>query len=411
MARGAGFPEADQFVNEGMLSHLRVLDCSFGIAGPYGTRLMAGFGADTIKIEPPRTGDPQRHRGPFHRGQPGLERSLSFHWLNGGKRGVTLDLSHSRAPELVRSLIATADILVESFEPGALERWGFGIDALHAINPGLILISISDFGQTGPRRHWKATEIVHYAMSGAMSLTGDRDRPPLNSGPAITHYTAGLHAYLAALLAYQRRQRDGIGEWVDVSIQESALENVEIKLAEALLANHDAIRNGDSHALVPWECYPTADGAAAIIAGPLRNWSQGASALGDPEMLEPPFTTITGRIAHRQEVHARVRAALAGKSKREIYHRGQEAGLAFGYLASLAEALQSPQHEQRGFFQLTATHPEVGQLVSMAAPFQSAWHRWHLGRAPQLGEHNAAVYGALGHSPATLSELEDIGAL
>lgn len=394
-----------------MLSHLRVLDCSFGIAGPYCTRLLAGFGADTIKIEPPKTGDLQRHRPPFHRGQPGLERSLSFHWLNGGKRSITLDLKHAQALELLRPLIVSADILVESFEPGVLERWGLGSSTLHEINPGLILVSISDFGQTGPRRHWKATEIVHYAMSGGMSLTGDRDQPPLNSGPAITHYTAGLHAYLSALLAYQRRHRDGIGECVDISIHESALENVEIKLAEALLSNHDAVRNGDSHALVPWECYPTADGSAAIIAGPLRNWQQGASALSDPVMLEPPFTTITGRIAHRQEVHARVRAALAGQSKREIYHGGQAAGLAFGYLASLAEALESPQHEHRRFFQLTDPHPDVGQLLTMAAPFHPQGIAWRIGRAPRLGEHNDQLYGAMGYNSEAISHLEQVGAI
>lgn len=398
-------------MNKGKLSHLRVLDCSFGIPGPYCTRLFSGFGADTIKIEAPITGDQQRHRGPFYEGVPGLERSLSFHWLNGGKRSITLDLKHPLALGLLRPLVSEADILVESFEPGALEAWGLGISALHAINPDLILVSISNFGQTGPRRHWKATEIVHYAMSGGMSLTGDRDQPPLNSGPAITHYTAGLHAYLSALLAYQRRQRDGVGEWVDVSIQESALENVEIKLAEALLANQNAIRNGDSHPLVPWECYPTADGSAAIIGGPLRNWQPGASALGDPELLEPPFTTIVGRIAHRQEVHERIQEALAKQSKRDVYHHGQAAGLAFGYLASLAEALRSPQHKHRRFLQLTDPHPEVGQLTSMTAPFHPHDSTWQLGRAPKLGEHNEQIYGAMGHSTEALIEWENAGAI
>ncbi|QPN62161.1 CaiB/BaiF CoA-transferase family protein [Synechococcus sp. CBW1004] len=396
-------------MSEGPLSHLRILDCSTGIAGPYCTRLFAGFGALTLKIEPPCSGDPQRQRGPFYHNQPGLERSLSFHWLNAGKRSITLDLEHPQAPELLHALVADVDILVESFLPGTLQRLGFDYKSLASINPRLILVSISDFGQSGPRRHWKATDIVHYAMSGAMSLTGDPDRPPLNSGPAIAAYTAGLHAYLAALLALQRRHEDGIGDWVDVSIQESSLENVEIKLAEALLAAHQAQRNADNHAMTPWQCYPTADGIAAIIGGPLRNWAGAAEAFDDQALVEPPFDTIVGRNTNREKVHDRVRAALKSRTKREIYHRGQAAGLAFGYLASLAEVLEWPQHIARRFLQPTDPHPVVGSLLSMTAPFHPSTTSWRTGRAPLLGEHNEAIYAELGYSREALVSLADSG--
>jgi hypothetical protein len=331
--------------------------------------------------------------------------------LNCGKRGITLNLEHPEARSLFHSFILNTDILVESYLPGTLERLGFGYRALAEINPRLIVVSISNFGQSGPRQHWKATDIVHYAMGGAMSLTGDSDQPPLNSGPAIAEYTAGLHAYLSALLAVQRRHVDGIGEWVDVSIQESGLENVEIKLAEALLSGLDPQRNGDSHPLIPWECYPTADGIAAIIGGPLRNWQHAASAFGNQSLVDPPFHTIIGRNAQREEVHQRVRAAVQSQTKHEIYHRGQAAGLAFGYLANLVEVLQWPQHIARHFFQPTEPHPVVGSLHAMTAPFHSAVRSWTIGRAPLLGEHNEIAYAEIGHSSKAVSDLMTAGIL
>lgn len=393
-------------MTESFFSHLRVLDCSTGVAGPYCGQLLAGFGATTWKLERPVSGDPQRQRGPFFQKVAGLERSLSFQWLNACKRGLTLDIENPQASPLFLDLIASADILIESFTPGFLESLGFGFQVLNEINPRLIQVSITPFGQTGPRKHWKATEIVHYAMSGGMSLTGDADRPPLNSGPAISSYTAGLHAYLGALVALQRRHKDGIGEWVDVSIQESALENVEVKLVEALIANNDSRRNGDSHPLIPWECYPTSDGIATIIGGPLRNWHNAAEVLGEPILNKPPLHSIAGRIHSRQFVHERVEAALADKYKRDIYHQGQQSGLAFGYLASLEEAMEWDQHQSRQFFQMTEPHPVMGRMTTISAPFHSKTSAWRVGRAPLLGEHNGEAYRELGYSRDAIKAIE-----
>lgn len=376
----------------GLLSHLSVLDFTHYVAGPYCTRLMAGFGAEVIKVERVATGDFQRHQVPFYQNQPGLERSLLFHWLNEGKQSITLDLKHAKAKEILTPLIEQADILIENFSPGVMARLGLGYDELKQINPRLVVVSISNFGQTGPRRNWKASEISLYAMSGGMSLTGDSDRPPLNSGPLITQYTAGMHAYLAALLAYYRCQRENRGEWVDLSIQESALENVEIKLAAALQLNQTASRNGDRHILVPWECRPAQDGYAAVVGGPMRQWQAGAAMFQDPALLEPPLNTISGRIDQRSALYDRIGAYLASQPKKEIYHQGQAGGLAFGYLATLAEVFESPQHKARQFFQPTPNHPEVGSLKTCNAPFRSADQEWQTGRAPLLGEHNSSIY-------------------
>jgi crotonobetainyl-CoA:carnitine CoA-transferase CaiB-like acyl-CoA transferase len=397
-------------MSAGILSHLKVLDFTHFRAGPYCTRLLAGYGATVIKVERVGTGDPLRQQGPFVENQPGLERSIPFHWFNGNKQSITLNLKHPAALDFLRPLIETVDVLVENFMPGVMDRLGLSYDALRQINPRIVVASISNFGQTGPYRDYRAEEIVLYAMSGGMSLTGDRDHPPLASMPPIAQCTAGMHAYIGILMALHRC--DSEGEHVDVSIQESALENVEVKLAEALQLGKVAKRNGDRHVLVPWECYPAADGYAAIIGGPMRRWKQAALMFEDADLLAPPMDHVIGRIQNREATEAKLKPWISSHSKMEIYHKGQEKGLAFGYLASLAEAFQSRQHEARQFFQETDPHPEVGTLKACGAPFHPSKSQWQMGRAPLLGEHNELVYGnGLHHSTKQLDQLKQEGLL
>lgn len=394
-------------MSAGILSHLKVLDLSHYVAGPYCTRLLAGYGAEVIKVERVGTGDRLRQHKPFVEGKSGLERSIPFHWLNGGKQSITLNLKDSQALDMLSPLIKAADILVENFSPGVMARLGLNYEAIKQINPRIVMASISNFGQSGPYRDYRAEEIVLYAMSGGMSLTGDRDKPPLNSGTLITQYTAGMHAYIGILMAVHRRGIEGDGEYVDVSIQESALENVEVKLAEALQLNKVAKRNNDKHILVPWECYPARDGYAAVIGGPIRKWNKGAEIFEDASLLESPFDHVFGRIKNRQDVEAKLKPWVAQHKKEEVYHKGQQHGLAFGYLATLAEVFQSRQHEARDFFKATDSHPEVGLLKACSAPFRPLNSQWQMGRAPLLGEHNQLVYGDhLGYSPSKLKQLQ-----
>ncbi len=396
----------------GMLSHLKVLDLSHYVAGPYCTRLLAGYGAEVIKLERVATGDRLRQQGPFVEDKPGLERSIPFHWLNGGKQSITLNLKHSQALDLLSPLIAAADILVESFSPGVMERLGLSYESIQRINPRIVMTSISNFGQDGPYRDYRAEEIVLYAMSGGMSLTGDREKPPLNSGTLITQYTAAMHAYIGTLMALHRRGTDGDGEHVDVSIQESALENVEVKLAEALQLGKVAKRNNDRHVLVPWECYPARDGYVAMIGGPMRKWKQGAAMFEDSSLREPPFDHVFGRIRNRETFEARLKPWIAQRNKEEIYHEAQQRGLAFGYLATLAEVSQSSQHQARDFFQATDSHPEVSSLKACSAPFRPLNSQWQMGRAPLLGEHNPLVYSdRLGYPPSKLKQLQQEGVI
>lgn len=394
------------------LSGLKVLDFTHERAGPYCTRLLAGFGAQVLKIERPGTGDLLRHVAPFVNNKPGMERGLAFHWLNAGKQSLTLDLKSEQGADIARRLVAAADVVVESFSPGTMSRLGLDPAQMLAINPALVVTSISNFGQTGPYRDFRADETVLYAMSGGMIATGDPDRPPLDSGPAIALYTGGLHAYIGTLMALHRTSVTGRGEHVDVSLQESNIENVELQLAVFLRNGKVARRNGDEHPFVPWRCYPCKDGYAAVIGGPMRHWHKVAGLLDEPQLADAELAHVNGRVAQAKRVEDLMEPWLMANTGKEIYHKGQAVGLAFGYLASMADALESPQHAAREFLRESEEHPEVGRLTMCAAPFRIEGTHWIMGRAPLLGEHTeAALHDWLGIDAVAVATLRNQGAV
>ena len=392
------------------LKNLIVVDLSQNRAGPYCTRLFSGFGARVIKVEDPATGDPLRNCGPFFADQPGIERGIPFHWLNCGKESITLNLKTQRGAAILSDLLRRADVLVESFAPGDLALLGLPRDKLTEINRRLIVTSISQFGQDGPYADYAADEAVMYAMSGGMASTGESDRPPLLAGPAIAQYTAGLQAYIATLMAIFRRGADGSGEAIDLSVFESALENVEIHLAEFAYDGKIARRNGDEHLLVPWRCYPCRDGQSAVIGGPVRHWERAAELFEEPRLATPELAHMADRMVHRREVESLFRPWLMRHNKKDIYHQAQAVGLAFGYLATLAEVLDSPQHSARDFFQESEPHPEVGPLRMCGAPFRVGSDSWRIGRAPCLGEQTRQVLSEfLGYQIDEIQHLTEQG--
>lgn len=393
---------------EGALAGLRVLDLTHYLAGPYATKLMAGFGAEVIKVERPTTGDRARGFGPFVKHEPNPETSIPFLFLNTGKQSITLNLKSEVGKDIFKRLARDADVVVENFSPRVMPSLGLDYDALRAVNPRLVMTSISNFGQTGPYRDFAADEIVEYALSGLMYLTGDPARAPLCAGPAVTQSTAGLCAYIATLMALFQRNLTGEGRRVDVSIHEAALDNIEIALAEHLQAGAIAKRRNDEHPLVPWQLYPCQDGYAAVIGGPIRHWLPGAELFEAPELLER-YPHMGDRITHRREVEMLIRPWISRHAKKAIYHAGQARRLAFGYLATLADVFESPQHAAREFF-VEIDHPVAGAHPYAGAPFRSPETSWRSARAPLLGEHNEKVYaGLLGCAPGELRRLEAEG--
>jgi crotonobetainyl-CoA:carnitine CoA-transferase CaiB-like acyl-CoA transferase len=378
-------------MSEYALEHLRVIELTEDRAGSYCGKLLAGFGAEVIKVE--HTRSRLRTLGPFFENRPGPERSIPQLWLDTGKKSVTLDCW--TAPEdraTLRQLLGQADLFVT--DRLLLRHLGLDYDSVRSLNARLIMVAISNFGLTGPYCNYFAEEITAQAMSGLMYVTGDPARAPLAARPAVASYTAGMHAYIGALIALFQRETTGEGQLVDVSIQESAPENIELLLAARLHGGPIAKRNNDNHIAVPWQLHPCRDGQVAVVGGPVRHWLPAVDLFEEPRLSEERFRHMSGRMKHREEVWSLLAPWLMRHDKKEIYHAGQKRRLAFGYVAGLAEVLASEQLNNRGFF-VGIDHPVVGKHKYCDAPFRSAAMPWRSARAPLLGEHSGDLAAVL----------------
>ncbi|MDB5987568.1 MAG: CoA transferase [Nevskia sp.] len=344
------------------IANLRVLELSGSVAGAYCTKLFAGLGAQVDRLPQPGATDfpltPEDHL-----------------WFNAGKRDLAIAAGDPDTRQILERLIAASDIVVDDWGLGALA--GFGLDpaTLQARWPQLVYCQITPFGAHGPYRDFQADDITLYAMAGLMHSTGDGARAPLNAQPKVARVTAGLNAYVGCMIALLRTARDGIGESIDLSVQESAIENYETAMADCLHLGKIARRNNDNHGLVPWRTYPTADGTLALIGGPVRNWLKAAQWVGEPRLLSPEFAHMRERIAKRAEFEALLKPWLLTQNKRELFERGQQAGLAWGYIATLPEALDDVQLQSRKFFvEAKLADGRVGRMPG--APFRGAAVSW-----------------------------------
>ena len=395
-----GAPEA------GPLSGVRVLDLAQGIAGPYAAKWLGSLGADVIKVEPP-SGDPARLAGPFPGDESDPEASGLYLYLNTSKRGITLDLDTGEGRGLLGELAAAADIVIESFAPGHLADRGLGYEALRERNPGLVLVSITPFGQSGPYAGMPADEITLYALSGHMWLTGDPYRPPLKNGGSQPSYQAGLNALAAAIIAYYGSLVGGEGTHVDLSAQETLAGMLELYGPFASQAGIDPKRRGNTVSAI-YGTYQCADGYAGVYCLP-RNYENMARAVGIPELLEPPFTDADERLRSNDVLEALLSGWFFQHSGREIFELGKSHRFPAGYVADVEDLLESEQLRERRFF-VEDDHPRAGAIRFPAHLWLSSEHEWSTGRAPTLGQHTEEVLDELGVSAGRRGELRAAGA-
>ena len=386
----------------GLLEGVRVLDLTHSIAGPYCTRLMAGLGADVVKAERLPAGDPIRRLGPFasrpnvfrdYGADEPVEDSAWHLYLNAGKRSVGLGLKTEEGRQVALDLASKADILVENFAPGTMDRLGLGFADLRRSNPALVITSISNFGQTGPYRDWRAAEATLYAMGGLMNITGEPDQEPLKEGAPLAQLGAGQNAFAATMAALMLAEETGEGQEIDVSIAEYATNILENALMQYSYSGQEYTRVGNrGYGRAAWGIYPCQDGHVGIIAGPDHRWPEVARIMEREELADPKYGSRRGRQEFADEVDALMLPWLIEHDKVGIFKAGQESGLGFSFVATMKDILEMEQLVSRGYF-VNIEHPAAGSLTYPGAPItcEPDAEAWVFRRAPLFAEHTGPV--------------------
>ena len=394
------------------LSDVQVLDLGDSIACTYCARLLADYGADVIKIEPPIHGDPTRRIGPFPDDLPDPEAGGLFIHLNGNKRSVTLDITTPAGGRILKDLVERCDILVEGFHPGYLSTLGLAYETLSEVNSGLVHTSITPFGQTGPYRGYKATDVGALAMSGRMYAHGLPDEMPLAYAPDVIWYQVGTTAAVASMGALFASRLHGIGQQVDVSAMEALVGNVDNRL---LFYEYTGVKTSRQRwpGGVPQGAYPCRDGYVVFGVGYDRYFRRLCEAMGRPDICEDPrWATSQARAENSEEFEAILIGWLMEHTKREVFQVCQAHRVMCAPLLSFEELFHDPQLVAREYF-VETVHSKVRRLVETGAPFKMTESPWRVHRpAPLIGEHNSQVYrDELGYSQKDLVRLRANGVI
>jgi formyl-CoA transferase len=399
----SSLPQAE--AAEGPLTGVRIVETGQLLAGPFCGQLLGDLGAEVIKIEPPGSGDPMRQWG---REKPHGQ-SLWWPVVARNKKSVTVNLRTGEGQDLVRRLAATADVLVENFRPGTLERWGLGYDRLSADNPRLILTRVTGFGQSGPYAPRAGYGSIGEAMGGLRYVTGEPDRAPSRAGISIGDSLAATFACIGTLAALHERERSGRGQVVDSAIYEAVLAMMESLVPEWQVAGYQRERTGAILPnIAPSNLYPTADGQTVLIAANQDTvFARLAAAMGEPELArDERYVTHGARGAHQQELDDHIAAWTAKQDADDLLQILDENGVPAGRTYRAQDMLRDPHMAARG--SLVRVHdPRFGELAMQnVAPRLSRTPggvRW---TGPELGEHTHQVLGGLlGLSPPEIDEL------
>jgi len=388
------------------LQGIRVLDLSRYVAGAYCAKLLAAFGAEVIKVEPPGTGDPARSVGPFLDDRPDPETSALFLYLNTGKRGLTLNLKHPQGRGILKALARDTDVLVENFAPRVMPSLGLDYAALRAVNPRLVMVSISNFGQSGPYRDYKADDMIAYALGGYMYLNGHPQRPPLSGGGHQPAYQGALHGYSGAMAALMARQQSGQGQHVDVSIQECMASIHQFTINRYVYVGRIQKRLGNRYQRAhPITIYPCKDGLVSLAVSTPEQYERFLALTGLTALLEDArFATPFACSEHAVSFDELLAPWLQARGKHDIVHRCQENRVPASFVNDVAEVMDDPQYRFRGFWH-DLDHPVAGRQTYAGFPFHMTATPPVLQRACLLGEHTEDILTArLGCSRAQLAD-------
>lgn len=386
----------------GPLHGMKVVDLSRVLAGPYCTMILGDMGAEVIKIESIDSGDETRGWGP-----PFLEGESAYYLCtNRNKQGITLNLKSQKGKEILQKLISDADVVVQNFKPGTLGRLGFGFEQMMEIKEDIILASISGFGTTGPHSHLPGYDYIIQAMSGLMSITGEKEAQPAKVGVAISDVLTGLFTCIGILGALQHRNRTGEGQEVDISLFDSQLAALVNVASNYLCSGEIPERVGNTHPnIVPYQVFTANDGDFVIAVGNDRQYRKLANLLENESLLSEQYLTNSGRLQNKIQLEKMIAAILKTKSREEWKQLLDQAGIPNGPINNVKEALDSDQAIARNMV-VNVKHPTIPNLKLVGSPLKFSKTPVNIDKHPPMhGEHTEEILLNLGYSKPEITEM------
>ncbi|HET8610847.1 MAG TPA: CaiB/BaiF CoA-transferase family protein [Burkholderiales bacterium] len=383
----------------GALSHLRVLDLSRVLAGPWAAQTLADLGADVIKVERRGAGDDTRGWGPpFLKDGDGNNIEAAYYLsANRNKRSITIDLAQPRGAQLIRDLAVRCDVLIENYKVGGLARYGLAYNDIRAINPGIVYCSITGFGQSGPYASRVGYDFMIQGLGGLMSITGESDGPPEKVGVAITDITTGLYATIGILTALTHRSRTGEGQHIDMALFDAQVAALANQSMNYLVSGIPPQRLGNAHPnIVPYQTFRTRDGDIIVAVGNDGQFGRLCEVAGRPELAaDPRFATNAARVAQRAALVPLLAAIIATRDSADWLAALQKADVPCGAVNDLAGVFADPQAQHRGM-KIDLPHPAAGRAPTVANPIRlSQTPVEYRSAPPTLGQHTDDVLRSL----------------
>jgi crotonobetainyl-CoA:carnitine CoA-transferase CaiB-like acyl-CoA transferase len=403
----------------GPLGHVRVLELSRVLAGPWAAQTLADLGASVIKIERPGAGDDTRtYAPPYARTSDGAQSSESAYFLstNRGKRSVTIDFTRPEGQKLVQALAAKSDVVIENFKVDGLTKYGLDYASLQALNPGLVYCSITGFGQTGPYRHKPGYDFMIQGIGGLMSITGEPDQPtgggPVKVGVAVADVFTGLYATIAILGALAHRDRTGAGQHIDLALLDTQVAVLANQAMNYLVTGVAPQRLGNSHPnIVPYQVFATSDGYIIVAVGNETQFARLCEVIGRPDLAsDERFATNAARVNHRGEIVAILHGIFVTRTMRDWLDALERVGVPCGPINTIADVFADPQVQARGL-RIDLPHPAIGTVPSVANPIKySATPISYRSAPPMLGADTDEVLREMvGVTSAEIARLRKAG--
>jgi len=390
------------------LENIKVVDLTRTLAGPFCTMMLGDMGADVVKIEEPQHGDETRSWTPFWNGE-----STQFVSFNRNKRSFGINLKEPEAIEIVLALAADADVMVESFRAGALDRMGLGYQAVKQINPDIVYCSISGYGRTGPMADKPGYDLIIQAYSGLMNLTGEPDGPPLRVGFSLVDLFTGMMAYGSVMTALYHRDKTGEGQWLEAALLDGQVAAMSYHGTGYLGTGVEPHRLGSGHpSLVPYQSFPAADGYFILGCANDGLWERMCQAIDRPDLPnDPRFMTNTERVAHRSECIQLLSDIFQTETVSHWVSKIEEAGVPCGPINRVSDVVNDPQVLSRNMV-VEIPHPNIPDLKVPYSPLKLAETPPSVRRPPPLlGQHNEEILSELGYAADSIAKLRQKGVI